>query len=221
MPRKGEKHISHFTSESPFLSTTTLEMPSSVLTYSSPSVPSHVTGSGIGTPSSGGPKPSILEASRSSISPTQSSSQTPTAQFPSNETSSYAMGTFQQISMTSSPYFLSSYTGQISPASTFVSGKCDCACSSIRKMTKSELKEIVQRIKRSLTIEKKNLTNRIGRYTSRADGRQSAANIGFIGITFLVVTVLFVIVLDFSTLVQGLSALHRHGGKKRTAFILK
>ncbi|XP_046553503.1 uncharacterized protein LOC124262935 [Haliotis rubra] len=212
-------------SETPLPSTTTFGTlsvaPSSVIMSSSSSVPSHVTGNGIRTQSSSVPQPTILEASGSSVFVTQSSSPTPTVQFPSYETSPYSMSTFQPMSpMTSSPMTSSQYfQSPISPTSTSV---CQCACSSSREVTESELKETVRRIKRYLTLDKRNLTNRIGRYICRTDGRRSAANIGVSGITCLVLAVIFVIVLDLKTLLQGLSTVHpRQGVRSKTVFVFK
>ncbi|OWF52379.1 hypothetical protein KP79_PYT18547 [Mizuhopecten yessoensis] len=101
-------------------------------------------------------------------------------------------------------------SGTISPSRT--------TCSPIKTtaINQEELEEKVQQLRSDLLVDKKKLSSWKRTLTSAADDRQSAANIGYVGVLVVCLIPLIIILMDLGRIHKGIKQFRSRVNKKRT-----
>ncbi|XP_060072432.1 uncharacterized protein LOC132552286 [Ylistrum balloti] len=88
---------------------------------------------------------------------------------------------------------------------------CTCLCPSISVDNSPAAIDLkIQNLKRTLAINKTQLSSHMRKFISVADGRASAAGIGYVAGVFLVLVFTTIVVLDLSSLLQYLASVWKH-----------
>lgn len=95
-------------------------------------------------------------------------------------------------------------SGKAAQNTTLQTGECACNCLTVgpgnwtMEQLMQQAEKQAEQIKQELTVDKTHLSSTIRKVTSAPDNRPSAANIGFVGITFLVVSFGMIVLMDFT-----------------------